>query len=697
MNDSNSTSSHGPHLAAADAQAPPRAGSACDLTDWYWTAAQLALLVALVGGLWAAVQAAWPEMGVDSERLAVGRWQMVHGNLMLWGFLANGFWGGLHHVVPRLTRRSEYSTSLSQIVFWTWQLNCVALVVGILCGEAQGVSWNETPLWLDSLIFVDLVLLAVNFGVPIARCARPVPLPLWLILTALLWGPVVYALSSIMPELQLSGRVPVTAASLGRYGLLWLFAVPMSLGLVGALSGTDRVQRASWICWCVFAVAAPLAVFTQADGWEVRSRSADLWGMLSDVSVLVLLGLMALQTRHDQSSGLNGSTWSWFLAGAVFWGIGTIARQPGPDGHLPLTILALARSHLAIAGACSCWLFAVMSSRRGRSTPSAALGEPFARMRIACWTLSVALLSLTWLVSGWQQLIGRGSWRQLQPEYFHGNSSAVMTPDQRLIPVICGGALLLVTLAYCAALVVRRCRRSVCEQSAVRPSETESVSGSEVSEAPVELRYQRTVGWVLIVSPIILALGFVLQISGSAETDRAEVLVNAEVRYQFEDLARRYPEAFTRTYGRPPQRGMVLEQWLNERAAASLRYGRSVYIAEGCWHCHAQRVFDNSFVEERHRRTSLDAFWSELHRPPMHGTGRLGPVLTFSNRSNDWHMAHLFDPRLVRPDSSMPAYPWLFDGAPDRPNQRALAVITYLHWVQPTPPTDDGDGKPEPD
>jgi hypothetical protein len=29
----------------------------------------------------------------------------------------------------------------------------------------------------------------------------------------------------------------------------------------------------------------------------------------------------------------------------------------------------------------------------------------------------------------------------------------------------------------------------------------------------------------------------------------------------------------------------------------------------------------------------------------------------------------------------MPAYPWLFDGAPDQPNRRGLALIVYLQWL----------------
>ena len=29
----------------------------------------------------------------------------------------------------------------------------------------------------------------------------------------------------------------------------------------------------------------------------------------------------------------------------------------------------------------------------------------------------------------------------------------------------------------------------------------------------------------------------------------------------------------------------------------------------------------------------------------------------------------------------MPNYPWLFDGSPDAPNKRGLALITYVQWL----------------
>src|SRR5262249_55744399 len=70
----------------------------------------------------------------------------------------------------------------------------------------------------------------------------------------------------------------------------------------------------------------------------------------------------------------------------------------------------------------------------------------------------------------------------------------------------------------------------------------------------------------------------------------AEQLVNGNLRYQFEDLARRYPERFKSAFGEPPDETSKREAWLNQKCADALRIGRDVYVAEGCWHCHSQFV-----------------------------------------------------------------------------------------------------------
>lgn len=154
----------------------------------------------------------------------------------------------------------------------------------------------------------------------------------------------------------------------------------------------------------------------------------------------------------------------------------------------------------------------------------------------------------------------------------------------------------------------------------------------------------------------------------------AEDAVNERVLYQFTELSQRYPETFREAFGDPTP----------ENCADALRLGRQVYIGEGCWHCHSQFVRPVSNEPLRFGQVSESwEYQNELQRPVMFGTRRVGPDLSRQGgrHGNDWHAVHFYRPQLIVPDSPMPEYPWLFDGAPARPNQRGLALITYIQWL----------------
>jgi len=154
----------------------------------------------------------------------------------------------------------------------------------------------------------------------------------------------------------------------------------------------------------------------------------------------------------------------------------------------------------------------------------------------------------------------------------------------------------------------------------------------------------------------------------------AEEMVNRRALLQFDELSKRYPEQFQAAFGEPTL----------ENCAEALRLGRQVYIGEGCWHCHSQFIRPVSNESLRWGPVSKsEEYQNELQRPVLFGTRRVGPDLSREGgrRGNDWQAVHLFQPTLVSPDSPMPNYPWMFDGAPDKPGRRALAVITYLQWL----------------
>jgi cytochrome c oxidase cbb3-type subunit 2 len=88
--------------------------------------------------------------------------------------------------------------------------------------------------------------------------------------------------------------------------------------------------------------------------------------------------------------------------------------------------------------------------------------------------------------------------------------------------------------------------------------------------------------------------------------------------------------------------------------------GRNIYIREGCYACHSQMIRTLRDEVERYGPYSL-AVESQYDHPMLWGSKRTGPDLARvgAKYSDDWHVAHMIDPRSVVPPSVMPAYPWL--------------------------------------
>ncbi len=107
--------------------------------------------------------------------------------------------------------------------------------------------------------------------------------------------------------------------------------------------------------------------------------------------------------------------------------------------------------------------------------------------------------------------------------------------------------------------------------------------------------------------------------------------------------------------------------------------GRDIYQREGCYLCHSQmiRPFRDELLRYGHYSLAAE---SKYDHPFQWGSKRTGPDLARvgGKYSNQWHVAHLLNPRDVVPESIMPNYPWLLENDLDysdiQQRMRALKV-----------------------
>jgi cytochrome c oxidase cbb3-type subunit 2 len=88
--------------------------------------------------------------------------------------------------------------------------------------------------------------------------------------------------------------------------------------------------------------------------------------------------------------------------------------------------------------------------------------------------------------------------------------------------------------------------------------------------------------------------------------------------------------------------------------------GRDIYVREGCYLCHSQMIRSLRDEVERYGHYSLAAE-SMYDHPFQWGSKRTGPDLARvgGKYSDEWHVAHMENPRAVVPESVMPGYPFL--------------------------------------
>lgn len=173
--------------------------------------------------------------------------------------------------------------------------------------------------------------------------------------------------------------------------------------------------------------------------------------------------------------------------------------------------------------------------------------------------------------------------------------------------------------------------------------------------------------------------GFIFQMLGplvflrNIPMKSVEDLVREDVNSEFYQLAEDYPEEFKKAFGEATPASY----------AEALKMGRDIYISEGCWHCHSQFVRPAANEPVRYGAVSLASeYQNELQMPQLFGTRRVGPDLIRESgvHSNDWHVAHFYDPPSIQPGTVMPSFTWFFDEK-GRPNRKGLAIVAYVQWL----------------
>ncbi len=377
-------------------------------------AALLFLGVSLLAGLLYSLQFIGDYPFKNIEFLSPGRIRMLHTNAVAYGWLVNGLLAGVYWVVPRLTGYPPLSRALSWFIFWVLQLLVLATAGGILAGYAQAIEWGETPIFVDPLITLGLILLAVNFVPPIIKAGKDAPLyvSLWYFTGALVWVILVYIMGNYLPQFFVPGAAGAAITGNFIHDLVGLLVTPLGWGLMYFFVPVI-LGRPIWSHSLSLMGFWGLAFFYPMQGlhhfmWSpvpmYVQYSAVVATIAIEVVVTTVLANFILTLRGNGDYLRHNFPIRWFYTGMIFYWITcfqcAIQVTLTVQKLIHFTDWVVGHSHLVMFGVFSFWVIGIITEIWPRLTQNQWYSE-----RLHSWaywlnTLGLALMFIALTIAG---------------------------------------------------------------------------------------------------------------------------------------------------------------------------------------------------------------------------------------------------------------------------------------------------------
>jgi cytochrome c oxidase cbb3-type subunit I len=270
----------------------------------------------------------YPFAGV--EWLSPGRVRLVHTNMAAYGFIANAFIAGILFAIPRLTNERVLSDALGWLIFGAWQLILVLTIGGQLLGYGQAIEWGETPVFVDPLVVVGLVLLVVNMSAPILRSKEPgMYVSLWYFLSAFAWTGLVYVMGNYLPQFWVPGTAGAAITGLFIHDLVGLFVTPLGWGLMYFFVPL-LLRKPIWSHSLSLVGFWGLAFFYPMQGvhhflFSPIPMYAQYGAVVATIAVEIVVFTVIVNffgTLHGRADAIRGNlALRWFFTGIVFYAI----------------------------------------------------------------------------------------------------------------------------------------------------------------------------------------------------------------------------------------------------------------------------------------------------------------------------------------------------------------------------------------
>ena len=629
-----------------------------DLIRCHGHAALVTVLISALLGILVATKFNFPTFLGGHAWETWGRLRYNHTQGIFFGWLGNAFIAFCYFVVPRLTNRPVTSRKIGWVIFWLW--NFVVVLPGwilVCAGFSQPLEWAEFPIIVDVFVILAFLLMLVQFVKPLLSVpAGDLYVSGWYITGGLVFTTLAYPIGNLVPEFA-AGAKGAAFSGLWIHDAVGLFVTPLALAMAYyVIPSVTRKPIYShfismmgfWLLFFIYPLNGTHHYVYSAIPMSAQ-RGAIIASVYLGLSVTLVVTnlLLSLRGSSDKVGGNVPLRFVWF--GVVAYLLvslqGSIQALMPVNRFIHFSDWVIGHSHLAMIGFASFTaagaLAHVWSGLPGVRYNARAMGW-------ASWLLVIGLslmvidLTAAGLVEG-QVWISPAPWidsvRAMRPFWLTRTLSG--------IPIIAGFLLFWIGL-------LTGPRNAIPSALASDSSKTEGMSYA--------VEKSREHGHLFHGTPSVLGYAFVIAFVAGFGFFVLSFMVLGILP------ARQLQAEIDRTAPRSMQ-----------PLTAAEAHGRVIYGREGCAYCHTEQV--RVIAADVVRFGAPTAPWeTQYDYPHLWGTRRIGPDLSREHglHTDDWHFAHLFDPRSSVPDSIMPPYPWLFNGSSAKPNQDGLDLVAYL-------------------
>lgn len=609
--------------------------------------------VALVVGILAALQMAFPIFNLGIEFTSFGRVRPVHTNAVIFAFIGNAMFAGVYYSLQRVLKARMFSDFLSKLNFWGWQLIIVLAALTLLTGITTGKEYAELEWPIDILIAVIWVAFGWNMiGTILKRRVKHIYAAVWWYLATFIGVAVLHIVNSIEIPVSILKSYPIYAGAQDAVVQWWyghnavaFFLTTPWLGLMYYYLPKASERPIYSYQLSIIHFWALIFIYMWSGPHHLLYQSLPDWVQALGVTFSIMLiapswggminGFLTLRGAWDKVR--DSAALKFMVVAITAYGMATLE---GPMMSLKsvnaishFTDWTIAHTHIAGMGWNGGLIFGMIYWLVPKIFRTKLYSEKLANIHFWIATLGILLFAipLYWAgITQWLMLREYNAEGLLAyPNFIETSSRLIQMYHFRIV----GGTLFLVGFILFLYNISKTIKigNLVNNEEAEAPALINSEKRNKITESVHRWLERKSIRFAILVF-IALVVGGAVQIIPMMKVESNVPKISSVKPYSPLELA-----------------------------------GRDVYISNGCYNCHSQQVRPLRYETDRYGEYSKIGEFVYDH-PFQWGSRRSGPDLARAGyigsstyKTAIWHYNHFMKPLEMIPQTIMPAYTWLAD------------------------------------